>query len=413
MNKKSISNILLVSSLMSPISAAIANEQAPVPVTIETISTRSFEDIIQEVGKINAIDSAALTFSAGEKITAIHFKDGDAVKKGDLIAELDSTKAKADFDKAKSSLGLAKTKLARIQNLLAKQPDALSPQDVDEMKEEVNLAKADFSQKKAALGDYQIIAPFNGQLSSFTQSIGSHIAASTTLVSIYNLNPVEVKYAISQNDLGKAAKGQTVTVTVEAFKEATFEGVVDYVAPAVDVSSGRVEIHARIDNPDNHLAPGMFANVKQLFHKGNSHLVVPQNSVLAQNDERYVWLYSNSGTTKQDVTLGKNTNDGYVIVNAGLKEGDQVITTGQQKLEINTPITIINHKPAAKKSAVPALVTSAVEKSKPAVSETSKAMPEPEAKLTPEPVEPSAAVAPISAKSTSVMANETPTNEVN
>jgi RND family efflux transporter MFP subunit len=394
MNKKSISNILLVSSLMSPISAAIANEQAPVPVTIETISTRSFEDVIQEVGKINAIDSAALTFSAGEKITAIHFKDGDAVKKGDLIAELDSTKAKADFDKAKSSLGLAKTKLARIQNLLAKQPDALSPQDVDEMREEVNLAKADFSQKKAALGDYQIIAPFNGQLTSFTQSIGSHIAASTTLVSIYNLNPVEVKYAISQNDLGKAAKGQAVTVTVEAFKDTNFKGVVDYVAPAVDVSSGRVEIHARIDNPDNRLAPGMFANVKQLFNTGGSHLIVPQNSILAQNNERYVWLYNNGGTTKQSVTLGKNTNDGYVIVDTGLKEGDQVITTGQQKLEINTLITVINHKPTTKKSAVPAPV-------------------KPEAELTPEPTEPPVAVAPTSAKSTSVMANETPTNEVN
>ncbi|MGF1792048.1 efflux RND transporter periplasmic adaptor subunit [Photobacterium profundum] len=408
MNKKSILNILLVTSLMSPISAAIANEQASVPVTIETISSRSFEDIIQEVGKINAIDSAALTFSAGEKITAIHFRDGDTVGKGDLIAELDSTKAKADFDKAKSSLGLAKTKLARIQNLLAKQPDALSPQDVDEMREEVNLAKADFSQKKAALGDYQIIAPFNGQLTSFTQSIGSHIAASTTLVSIYNLNPVEVKYAISQNDLGKAAKGQTVTVTVEAFKNTNFKGVVDYVAPAVDVSSGRVEIHARIDNPDNRLAPGMFANVKQLFHKGNSHLVVPQNSVLAQNDKRYVWLYNNSGATKQSVTLGKNTNDGYVIVDAGLKEGDQVITTGQQKLEINTPITVINHKPA-------------VETSEQVSSEASKEKPEPTLESKTEQTSKPALVelpststsTSTSTKSASVTANETPTNEVN
>lgn len=344
MNKRPINKLL--ASLLLFTSAFSFAETAVIPVTIEAVKSRTFDLQVEEAGKITATDSANLTFSTGEKIKAIYFSDGDAVKKGNLIAELDSTKAKADFDKAKSSLNLAKTKLLRTQNLLKKQPDALSPQDVDELKEQVNLAAADFRQKQAVLLDYQIIAPFDGRLTTFSHSVGSHIDASSTLVSLYRLDPVKVSYTISQDDLGKAAKEQAVQITVDAFADQTFEGEVNYVAPAVDESSGRVEVHARIANPDHILAPGMFANVKHRLAKGKKQLLIPQNAVVANNDERYVWLINAAKPIKQTIKLGPNTNNGYVIVEQGLKLGQQVVTTGQQKLATDSTVKVLNnHQP--------------------------------------------------------------------
>lgn len=102
-----------------------------IPVTVEAVKEASFADVVKEVGKINAIDSAILSFNASEKISAIHFSNGDKVTKGQVIAEQDNTKAKADLDKAKSTLALAKTKLERIEDLLIKEPFALAKQDVD------------------------------------------------------------------------------------------------------------------------------------------------------------------------------------------------------------------------------------------------------------------------------------------
>ncbi|MBE8166834.1 MAG: efflux RND transporter periplasmic adaptor subunit [Shewanella sp.] len=312
-----------------------------VAVTVEHVKQDYFYDVVQDVGKIKAIDSAELVFNASAKLTKTYFHNGDKVIKGNLIAELDNTEAKTELDKSRSGLALAKTKLERINELLQREPYALSKQNVDEVRENVDLAKADFEQKLAAMKDYQIVAPFDGQLTSFNQSIGSHIAADSVLITLYKLNPVEVYYAISQNDFGKAKKGQQVSVTVEAYKDRVFKGKVNYVAPAVDEQSGRVAIRAELSNPGFALAPGMFANIKQYFGHRISRILVPQNSVIANNNERFVWLVKLNRVIKKVVTLGDNTNNGYVVITDGLEKDDLVVKTGMQNLKSDSIIRIL------------------------------------------------------------------------
>lgn len=313
-----------------------------VPVTVEPISIKEFVATLNEVGKINAIDFAELTFSTPGKLVTINFKDGDVVKKGQIIAKLDSSKVKADLDKASSSLTTAKNKVRRVIELNKKQPGALSKQDFEELQDAANLAAADYRQQQAILKDYSLTAPFDGELTNFTKSKGSMIDAVTPLVSVYNLDPVEVTYTISQNDLGKAVKGQPITVTVEAYKDMTFNGVVDYVAPAVNKNTGRVAIHARIENPNHILAPGMFAQVSQMVNGRTNRIVAPQNAILAHNEDRYVWVVDkNNIATKRYLTLGNNLNNGYVIVEKGLKVDDIVVVTGHQKIDDETLVNII------------------------------------------------------------------------
>ncbi|MCP3129670.1 efflux RND transporter periplasmic adaptor subunit [Shewanella sp. KJ2020] len=339
-----ISFLLASLFILCPLASLAADKVDIIPVTVEAVKESAFADGVKEVGKISAIDSAVLSFNASEKISAIHFSNGDTVTKGQVIAEQDNTKAKADLDKAKSTLALAKTKLERIEDLLIKEPFALAKQDVDELRENVNLADADVRHKQATMNDYLIMAPFDGQLTSFSQSIGSQIGAGTALVTLYSLNPVEVRYAISQKDLGKAKKGQGVNVTVEAYGNEEFKGLVNYVAPAVDESSGRVEIHATLDNPEFKLAPGMFANIKQFYSHDIKHLLVPQNSIIANNDERFVWLVRGDNAVKQVVKLAQNTNDGYAVVLEGLAEGDLVVKTGMQNLKSDGKVKVIQDK---------------------------------------------------------------------
>ncbi|EAS65181.1 hypothetical protein VAS14_05658 [Photobacterium angustum S14] len=345
MHYKKLYPLLLTIITLASSTYALAsdNEKSQaIPVTVEPISTKEFVATLNEVGKINAIDFAELTFSTPGKLVAIKFKDGDVVKKGQLIAKLDSSKAKADLDKAASSLTTARNKVKRVAELNRKQPGALSKQDFEELQDAANLAAADYRQQQAILKDYSIIAPFDGELTYFTKSAGSMIDAATPLVSIYNLNPVEVSYTISQNDLGKAVKGQPITVTVEAYKDMIFNGIVDYVAPAVNKNTGRVAIHARIENPDHILAPGMFAQVSQMVNGRTNRIVAPQNAILAHNEDRYVWVVDkNNVATKRYLTLGNNLNNGYVIVEKGLKVDDIVVVTGHQKIDDETLVNII------------------------------------------------------------------------
>ncbi|MEZ8717350.1 efflux RND transporter periplasmic adaptor subunit [Vibrio splendidus] len=341
------------------ISPSFAQDSNLIPVTIEKAHKQAFTSSINEVGKIRATDSAALTFSASDKILNIHFKDGDSVKKGELIAQLDKTKAKADLDKARSSLALAKSKLKRVQELLKKQPDSMSQQDVEELGEQANLAAADFRQKEALMNDYLLVAPFDGQLTNFTHSVGSKIDGATALVSLIKLDPVEVQYSIGQSDLGNAKLGQNVSIQVDAFVDEAFSGVVDYIAPAVDESSGRVEVHAHVTNPDHRLVPGMFAKVSQMTSEDTTQMVVSQNSVQAKNAQRFVWIVNGEKIEQRIVELGVNTNDGYVVVENGLKLGDQVVVTGQQNLKKASLVKVMN--PNAEQKTVE-LITEPVDK---------------------------------------------------
>lgn len=324
------------------ITPSFAEDSPLIPVTIEKAHKQAFTSSINEVGKIRATDSAALTFSASDKILEIHFKDGDSVKKGELIAQLDNTKAKADLDKARSSLALAKSKLKRVQELLKKQPDSMSQQDVEELKEQANLAAADFRQKEALMNDYLLVAPFDGQLTNFNHSVGSKIDSSTALVSLIKLDPVEVQYSIGQSDLGNAKLGQNVSIQVDAFTDEAFSGVVDYIAPAVDESSGRVEVHAHVTNPEHRLVPGMFAKVSQMTSEDSTKMVVSQNAVQAKDAERFVWVVNGNNIEQRIVDLGVNTNDGYVIVEKGLQLGDNVVVTGQQNLKKASLVKVMN-----------------------------------------------------------------------
>ncbi|CAH6907476.1 putative Co/Zn/Cd efflux system membrane fusion protein [Vibrio chagasii] len=324
------------------ITPTFAEDSPLIPVTIEKAHKQAFTSSINEVGKIRATDSAALTFSASDKILEIHFKDGDSVKKGELIAQLDNTKAKADLDKARSSLALAKSKLKRVQELLKKQPDSMSQQDVEELKEQANLAAADFRQKEALMNDYLLVAPFDGQLTNFNHSVGSKIDSSTALVSLIKLDPVEVQYSIGQSDLGNAKLGQNVSIQVDAFTDEAFSGVVDYIAPAVDESSGRVEVHAHVTNPEHRLVPGMFAKVSQMTSEDSTKMVVSQNAVQAKDAERFVWVVNGKNIEQRIVELGVNTNDGYVVVEKGLQLGDNVVVTGQQNLKKASLVKVMN-----------------------------------------------------------------------
>ncbi|MCG9597621.1 efflux RND transporter periplasmic adaptor subunit [Vibrio sp. Isolate25] len=318
-----------------------AEEQAPAtPVTVEIVAEQSSTASINEVGKIKATDSAALTFSAGEKLKALNFSDGDVVKEGELIAQLDDDQAKAELDKAESSLALAESKLNRVLALLKKQPDSMSAQDVEELKQEANLARADFRQKKTDMQNYQLIAPFDGQLTNFTHSVGSRVEAATALVSLIKLDPVEVHYSISQSEVGKAKLGQTVSLTVDAYQDQTFTGTVNYIAPLVDESSGRVEIHAHLDNPDNALVPGMFAKVSQTVSEEHAEVVVSQTAIETDGDERFVWVVENEKAIKRPITLGENTNNGYVVIESGLNLGETVVVTGRQNLTSGSRVAV-------------------------------------------------------------------------
>ena len=349
------SNTLLL-AMISTLFACQALAKGPAtakPVTTEKVRVQTSTAAINEVGKLEPTYSADLTFSAGEKLKALHFQDGDMVKKGQLIAQLDDTQAVAELDKAKSSMGLAESKLNRVLALLKKQPDSMSAQDVEELRQKLNLAKADFRQKESLIQDYKIVAPFDGQLTNFTQSVGSRVEAATPLVSLVKLDPLQVHYSISQSEYGQAKLGQFVSITVDAYPNQSFTGKLDYLAPRVDESSGRVEVHAHIDNPDKRLVPGMFAKVLQKTGQARPEMVISQTAISVDGNQKFVWLVKHNKVSQRSVKLGENKNNGDVSIKSGLSPDDIVVVTGGQNLKDGDMVSVKNSDDKAPQMPLP------------------------------------------------------------
>lgn len=334
---------ILVFPLLFTTLSSLASEPvktSSIPIKIQDIKNRTFNEDFQEVGKITAVDSTALTFSASEKLTTKCFPDGAYVHKGDVIAKLNNTQPKAELQKSETQYAIERSKLHRMLALIKKQPDSISKQDIENQQLQTHLVQVDVQQKKDDLLNYQLIAPFNGRLTNFKYSIGSRISADDVVVSLIKNDPVQVAYSISQQELAGAASNQQVTITVDAYKDKSFTGVVNYIAPEVDPQSGRIDVQANIKNTNKLLIPGMFAKVTQHSAKNVTHPIVSQTAVIVDGDQRYVWLYDGKGVIKQPVVLGDNTNDGFVVIKKGISVDDKVVISGQQNLKPDSVVKI-------------------------------------------------------------------------
>ena len=361
---------ILAFPMMFTTLSSLANEPATtlsIPIKIQNIKNRTFNQDFQEVGKITAVDSTALTFSASEKLITKCFSDGAYVHKGEVIAKLDSTQPKAELQKSETQYAIERSKLHRMLALIQKQPDAISKQDIENQKLQTHLVQVDVQQKKDDLLNYQLIAPFNGRLTNFKYSIGSRISADDVVVSLIKNDPVKVAYSISQQELAQAASNQQVTISVDAYKNKRFTGVVNYIAPEVDSQSGRIDVQANIKNTDKLLIPGMFAKVTQHSAKNITYPIVSQTAVIVDGDKRYVWLYDGKGVKQQPVILGDNTNDGYVVIKQGVDVNDKVVVAGQQNLKLDSLVKL-------QTATTPALPLSSVKKATQLSSSSNKPM---------------------------------------
>lgn len=361
---------ILAFPMMFTTLSSLANEPATtlsIPIKIQNIKNRTFNQDFQEVGKITAVDSTALTFSASEKLITKCFSDGAYVHKGEVIAKLDSTQPKAELQKSETQYAIERSKLHRMLALIQKQPDAISKQDIENQKLQTHLVQVDVQQKKDDLLNYQLIAPFNGRLTNFKYSIGSRISADDVVVSLIKNDPVKVAYSISQQELAQAASNQQVTISVDAYKNKRFTGVVNYIAPEVDSQSGRIDVQANIKNTDKLLIPGMFAKVTQHSDKNITYPIVSQTAVIVDGDKRYVWLYDGKGVKQQPVILGDNTNDGYVVIKQGVDVNDKVVVAGQQNLKLDSLVKL-------QTATTPALPLSSVKKATQLSSSSNKPM---------------------------------------
>ncbi len=289
---------------------------------------REFSDIIEALGTAKARESVVLVSPVSEAVTSVRFEDGQIVKKGDLLVELENQEETAQFQEAEANLSEATKQFARVQDLV-KSGNA-SNASLDEERREVEEARFRLAAVQARLSDRLIKAPFDGVLGLRQVSEGTFLSSNTAITTIDAIDLIWLDFYVPERFIATLVSGQEVEATVEAYPGRVFKGLVKTVDSRVDPVTRSVLIRAEIENTDHALRPGLLMTVDVI---SSSHMAVsaPEEAVIPTGGKNYVFVVKGDEAERREVTLGLR-RPGYVEVISGIAAGDRIVVQGSFRL---------------------------------------------------------------------------------
>lgn len=366
--------------LMLSISTQSAFAAAPLPaVTVAVVTSATPDTALQFLGRVEAIQAVDVTTRTEGFIAARLFTEGQMVKQGDLLYEIDPalhqasvTQAQAQLDSATASANHAQVNLTRIQRLGNNR--SVSQAEVDEAQAQRDISRAAVAQAQANLQIQQlqlsftrIYAPITGQIGHSRFNVGSLInPASGTLVSIVQLDPIRVAIAVNERDYitatyqlsatGTASASDNSALAFEHFtpriqlangKQYPESGVFESVDNQIDKQTGTVTIRTRFDNPRHLLLPGGVVNVSLAAETAKAVTAIPIAALQQNKQGHFVLVVTDKDQVEvRPVTLGEQFEQQYAVKD-GLKVGERVIVSGLQHVRpgmtvsasVATPLT--------------------------------------------------------------------------
>jgi membrane fusion protein (multidrug efflux system) len=348
------------------IAKAIAGLRNP-PQTVSTIkaATQPWQSRLEAVGSTRAEKGADLSAQVAGIVKAIHFTSGAKVEQGTLLVELEAADDIAHLDALKATESLAQLNYNRDVQL--RKTDAVSQQTADADLATLKSDQAQVAQQQALVGYKSIRAPFSGRLGIRQVDLGQYIAPGTPLVTLQQLDPIFVDFYLPQQALAQVKVGQAVTAKVDTYPDQKFSGKILAINALVNAASRNVQVRATFDNPDEKLRPGMFATVDIDVGSVQHYVTLPKTAIYYNSYGDIAYLVKEAGEgkpagegeekdgKKQEEKDGKkqyvaqqvfvktgDTRGDQVAVLDGIKPGDVVVTSGQNKLHNGSPVLIDN-----------------------------------------------------------------------
>jgi membrane fusion protein, multidrug efflux system len=348
--------------------SAAPEPPAPIPVIAATVQKQDFPIVLTGIGNVAALNSATVRSLVTEQILSIDFKDGQLVKKGELLAQLDPSTYQAQLDQAEANLARDEAHLenGRI-NLgryvpLAKQGFAPQQQVATQgakIAQEEAVIKGDqaaIEYAKTELSYTKLVAPFDGVAGIRLLDVGNIIHSSTTrgspsepnaLVVVNQVQPISVMFTLGAADIPEVqealGKGPVKAIALSADGKTELDtGTLAAIDNQANTTSGTITLKAIFANPDRKLWPGMFVNVRVVTQIQDNGLTVPLDAVQQGPQGQYVFVAGpDHKVTMQPVSV-RETLNGEALIDKGLSAGETVVVRGQYRLTPGTVVSLAN-----------------------------------------------------------------------
>lgn len=334
--------VTLVLFMPSLVSAApsTGKPSAPIPVITKTVSEQDVFDKVEALGTLKARESVTLTASVTEKVTVIHFEDGQRVSAGDVLVEMTNEEESADLSAEKSTLNEARRQVQRLKPLV--DDGAASPSVLDERKREYETAQARLRAIQSRISDRIITAPFDGVLGLRNISIGAVLQPGMIITTLDDDRQMKLDFPIPSTFLQTLKTGVTISASSASFLGREFPGTIQSINSQIDPETRSIMVRAVIDNPEGILRPGLLMQV-DIMKNPRRALMIPEESLVSLGRKNFVYVIDNQkdnlSALKREVIIGTRT-PGYVEITGGLKAGEIVIVHGAMRLSDQSPVRV-------------------------------------------------------------------------
>lgn len=310
------------------------------PVVVSTVSYKQFTDKVEALGTLKANESVDLTATVTEHVTKILFEDGQRVKKGDVLVEMDSSEEQAELQEQKSFLAEAERQVNRLEPLVKK--GAASASNLDTLRRESLAAEARIEAIQSRIDKRIIRAPYDGVLGLRNISVGALAQPGTVITTIDDDSVMKLDFSVPEVFISTLKPGIEIQARTKAFPNEVFAGHISSVDSRIDPVTRSIVARALIENPEGHLKPGLLMTVN-VAKDPRKALVLSEEALIPQGANNFVLVIDKQGdkvtSVRRQVELGSR-QFGIVEVISGVSAGEQVVTHGTLRVRPGAELEI-------------------------------------------------------------------------
>jgi len=328
--------------------------QIEFPVEVAPVEARAVEYSVSAVGSVEAFERVEITSRVPGAIERIHFAEGNLVRPGTLLVEIEPERyrlavrsARATLEKAQASEAEARTGLERRMAVNAKNPALVKEEDLDAWRTRVWTAKAEIAQARSALDlaelnlrEAFVRAPAAGVIQTRSVQTGQYVQPGVTLATLVGREPLLLRFQVPEQDASRLKPGMPARFDVRESKR-QYAATLTHVAAAAESTSRMVAITAQVDDPRRgELRPGSFAQVTVPVGSSAESPVIPQTAVRPSERGFLAYVVEGAVARERELTLGLRTADGRIEVRSGVKPGEQLVVRGGEALRDGAKVKV-------------------------------------------------------------------------
>lgn len=332
------------------------SQSEPAEVDVATPLKRMITDWDEYTGRFEALETVEVRARVTGHLKEVRFKDGQMVKKGDVLFVVDKRRFQYEEERARAQLALAEKEYARAEKL--SNTNVMAMEAMDRRTEELRIARTNVNEARLALDFTEVTAPIDGKVSRDFINVGNLVRENeTVLTRIVSVDPIHFYFEASQTQLlkyvrldragkrpGSDTTANPIYIKLPDEDEFVHEGQMDFVDNVVDPETGTIQGRAVVSNPGAVIYPGLFGRAKLIGSGEYEALLVPEKAINTDQSRKFVFVVDdNNKAQRAYVETGTRLDDGFYVIKSGLDDNARVVVSGVQR--IRTPEQAVTPNP--------------------------------------------------------------------